>query len=232
MSLSDTATVERPTPPPTGVRRVSARLVGATALVVLVVAMLLNTKFLTPEQVAAIAPKPFDPAQTAAGLWAEAQSEVPGRAAPLAELLPALQTDVKGAAAKYQAGSPNENAYVFPVTTQATVTQVTDTALQLQVPGLPPQPPVFVPLGTAVNGTVVRDAMGFTFAQAPDQARYQYVGDELKKLMLAQLATEQANQLQGKQITVVGVLNVIAPSNAVPAAKPVSIQPITIKAGA
>lgn len=206
------------------------RLIGAAVLVALLVAMVLNTRFLTPEQVAAIAPKPFDPAGTAAELWTRAQADLPGRAVPIARLAPALRTDVKGAAATSKAVSPNEGAYVFPVTARGTVTQVTDTNLQLAVPGLPPSAAVFVPLGTAVNGTVVRDAMGFTFAQAPDQTRYQYVGDELKKLMLAQLDKEQVATLEGKEVTVVGVLGVIAPTNTVPAAKPLSIQPITVTA--
>lgn len=219
MSVGNIALPEKPR---------TRRIAGLAALAVLLVAMVLNTRFLTPEQVAAIAPKPFDPAATAAGLWSDAQQKLPAQAAPLAQVLPALQTDVKAAAARYKAASPNEGAYIFPVTARGTVTQLTDTALALQVPGLPAQASVFVPLGTAVNGTVVRDAMGFTFAQAPDQTRYQYVGDELKKLMLAQLDKERPAGLQGREVTVVGVLNVIAPGNTVPAAKPVSIQPLTL----
>ena len=216
----------RPQPSPSS--RMRSRLIGAGLLLVLLVAMVLNTKFLTPDEVAAIAPHPFDPAQTAAGLWKQAQADLPGRAAPLAQLLPALQTDVKAAADKFKATSPNENSFVFPVRVDATVAAATDEALRLEVPGLPPQTQVLVPLGTAVNGTVVRDAMGFTFAQAPDQTNYQYVGDELRKLMQQQVQDEKAATLAGKKVTVVGALNVIAPTNTVPAAKPVSVQPITI----
>lgn len=216
-------------PRPSSSSRTRNRLIGAGLVLVLLIAMVLNTKFLTPQEVAAIAPKPFDPAQTAAGLWQRAQSELPGRATPLAQLVPALQTDVKGAAQKFKATSPNENSYFFPVTVDAPVVQATPDALRLQVPGFPPQALVLVPLTTGINGTVIRDAMGFTFAQAPDQTNFQYVGDELRKLMQNQVQQEKAATLQGKQVTVVGAIDVIATTNTVPTAKPVSIQPISIK---
>ena len=159
------------------------RLIAGALLAVLVILMVLNTKFLTPEEVAAIAPKAFDPAQSAADIWAKAQSDLPAQAAPAGEVIPAFQSDVKGAAAKYKAVSPNENSYVFPVTVSGTVVEASATALKLQVPGVPAATPVLVPLSTGLNGTVVRDLMGFKFADAPGQTQFQFVGDELKKLM-------------------------------------------------
>jgi len=210
---------------------VRPRLVGAALLVVLVVAMVLNTRFLTPQEVAAIAPKAFDPAQIATDLYAKAQSGLTAGAAPLGQVVPAFQSDVKAAANTFKATSPNEGAYVFPVTATATVTEATATALKLQVDGVPAQTQILVPLTTAVNGAAVRDGMGFTFGQAPDQTRYQYVADELRKLMLAALATAVPDPaaVQGKKVTVLGVVAVLATGAAVPAAKPVNIQPISIK---
>ena len=76
------------------------RLIAVALAVVLAVLMALNTKFLTPAEVAQIAPKPFDPTQTAAELWGKAQSDLPGQAAPLGEVVTAFQKDVKGAAAQ------------------------------------------------------------------------------------------------------------------------------------
>src|SRR4051812_23592124 len=96
-------------------RRINrTRVVGAVLLVALGVAMGWNTKFLTPAEVAAIAPKPFDPAQTAAGLYGKAQQELPDQAQPLGEVVPAVQDDLKAAAQKYKAVSPAEGSYVFP----------------------------------------------------------------------------------------------------------------------
>ena len=213
--------------------RTRARIIGAVVLVVLVVAMALNTKFLTPAEVAAIAPKPFDPAAIATDLYARAGDELPGRAQPLGEVVPALQADVAAAAEKYDATSPASKSYVFPVELTGTVAEATDASLRLQVDGVPAQTPVIIPLSTAVNGTVIRDLMGFKFADAPGQTGYQYVGDELKKLMLASIESSVPDPagLEGKKVTVVGALGVQATGSTVPRAKPLNVQPVTIEAG-
>jgi predicted lipoprotein len=208
------------------------RLIAGAVLAVLVVLMVLNTRFLTPAEVAAIAPKPFDPVQSAADVWTRAQNDLPAQAAPAGEVIPAFQSDIKAAAAQYKAVSPAENAYDFPVTVTGTVTEASSTSMRLQVPGVPAETPVIVPLSTALNGTVVRDVMGFKFADAPGQTQFQYVGDELKKLMQAEVQTlGDPAALQGKTVTVVGAVNVVATGNKVPAAKPVNVQPVSIEAG-
>ena len=213
--------------------RTRARIIGAVALLALVVAMALNTKFLTPAEVAAIAPKPFDPAQIATDLYTQAEQDLPGRAQPLGEVVPALQADVEAAAKKYQAATPAEGSYVFPVELTGTVTEASDASLRVEVDGVPSQTPVVVPLSTAVNGTVVRDLMGFKFADAPGQTAYQYVGDELKKLMLAKIESNVADpaSLQGKEVTVLGALGVQSSGKAVPAAKPLNVQAVSIEGG-
>ncbi len=213
--------------------RTRGRLVGAVLLVALVVAMALNTKFLTPAEVAAIAPKPFDPAAVATDLFAGAQADLPSRAQPLGEVVPALQADVAAAAEKYDASVPAEGSYVFPVRVTGTVAEASDASLRIEVDGVPAQTPVIVPLSTAVNGTVVRDVMGFKFADAPGQTDYQYVGDELKKLMLGQVeaSVPDAAALTGKQVTVLGALGVQATGKTVPRAKPLNVQPVSLEVG-
>lgn len=206
------------------------RLIAVAVLAVLAVAMVLNTKFLTPAEVAAIAPKPFDPAQVAAGLWGKAQSDFAAQAAPAGEVVPAVQTDVKSAAAKFKAVSPNENAYVFPVSASGTVVQASPTALRLQVAGVPAETPLLIPLSTGLNGTIVRDGLGFKFADAPGQTQFQYVGDELRKLMQAEVGKiGDPTALQGKTVKVVGPVSILATGNTVPVPKPVNIQPVTIE---
>ena len=213
--------------------RTRARIIGAVVLVVLVVAMALSTKFLTPAEVAAIAPKPFDPAGIATELYAKAGEELPDRAQLLGEVVPALQSDIAAAAEEFEATSPAEGSYVFPVELTGTVVEASDASLRVQVEGVPAQTPVIIPLSNAVNGTVVRDVMGFKFADAPGQTDYQYVGDELKKLMLADIESSVPDPaaLEGEQVTVVGDLDVEAPGSTVPRAKPLNVQPLTIEAG-
>ena len=215
-------------------RRISPRrIVGALVLVVLVVAMVLCTKFLTPAELAAIAPKPFDPATTAQDLYAKAETQIPSTASDLGEVVPALQSDPKSAADTYKAVSPSENAYVFPVKASGTVVEASDASLRLKVDGVPAQTTVIVPLTTAVNGSALRDAMGFKFADAPGQTQYQYVADELKKLVLSDLQSSVSDpaSLQGKQVEVVGVVSVTTTGGSpVPRAKPVNVQPLSVKA--
>jgi predicted lipoprotein len=209
------------------------QVIGAAVIVLLLVAMVLNTKFLTPEELAAAGPKKFDPKQTAAELYDKAKTDLPGQAKPLGEVVTALQSDVKAAADQYGAVSPSENTYVFPVTATATVTEGTQAALRLEVPDAPAQTPILLPTSTAVNGTVLRDAMGFKFADAPGQTDYQYVGDELKKLILAELSSsvDDPASLKGKEITLLGVISVLDSGGPQPKAKPVNVQPVTVEVG-
>ncbi len=208
------------------------RILGVAVIVALLVAMALNTKFLNPAELAAAGPVKFDPKQTADDLFTKAKTDLPGQAASFADVLTAIQSNAKSAAAKYKAVSPAENAYVFPVTTTASVADATDASLRLKVPGLSDQTPILVPLTTAINGSVLRDAMGFKFADAPGQTDYQYVGDELKKLMQAQMQSDISDPaaLKGKKITVVGVVNVLDTGSPQPKAKPINIQPLSVKA--
>ena len=204
-------------------------------IVVLLVAMVLSTKFLTPEELAAVGPKKFDPAQAANELWTKAQTEIPANAQPLGQVVPAMQKDLEAAATKYKAASPAEGTYAFPVKFDGTVTEASADSLRISVPGVPQQTAVIIPLTTAINGTAVRDAMGFKFADAPGQTDYQYVGDELKKLMQEQVKSGVSDpaSLKGKKVSGSGVVVVLSPSGAPPPpAKPVNVQPVTIEAGA
>jgi predicted lipoprotein len=207
--------------------------IGLGLIVVLIIAMVLSTKFLTPEELAAVGPKKFDPAQTASDLWTKAQTEIPANAQPLGQVVPAVQTDVKAAVTKYKAVSPAEGAYAFPVKFEGTVTEASADSLRVSVPGVPQETAVIIPLTTAINGTAVRDAMGFKFADAPGQTDYQYVGDELKKLMQEEVKSNVSDpaSLKGKKVSGSGVIVVLSPSGAPqPKAKPVNVQPVTIEA--
>jgi predicted lipoprotein len=203
-------------------------------ILVLIVAMVLSTKFLTPQELAAVGPKKFDPKQAAADLWAKAQTDVPANAQPLGEVIPAIQSDLKGAVTKYKAVSAAAGSYDFLVKLDGTVTDATADSLRVTVTGVPSETPLIIPLTTAINGTAVRDAMGFKFADAPGQTDYQYVGDELKKLMQEQVKSSLSDpaSLKGKKISATGIVAVLSPSGAPqPKPKPVNVQPVTTKAG-
>lgn len=207
-----------------------SRLIGAAIVVVLLVAMVLSTKFLNPTELADALPKKFDPKATGAEVFTRAKAELPVKVKPLGEVIPAIQSDTKAAAQTYGAVSPGEGSYVFPVTTTATVIDASAASLRLKVDGAG-DTPVLVPLTTAINGTTIRDVMGFKFADAPGQTDFQRVGDELKKLMQTEISGEISDpaSLKGKQVTVIGAVGITGSGNAVPKAKPISVQPISVK---
>lgn len=208
------------------------RLIGLGLVVALLVVMALNTKFLTPAELAAALPKPFDAQATAADLYARAQTELPGKAQPLGEVVTAIQADPKAAAEKYQAVSPTTDSYVFAVTATATVSKATADLLRVDVDGVSDPTQILVPLTTAVNGTALRDMMGFKFADAPGQTDFQYVGDEIKKLIQADIASSVKDpaSLEGKKVMLVGVISVQDTGSPPPKAKPISVQPLSLKA--
>ena len=210
------------------------RVIGLAVAVALIVAMIFSTKFLTPTELAAALPKPFNPEETAAQLYAKAKTEVPSKAADLGQVLTAVQNDPKKAAQTYKAVSPTADSYTFAVKTTATVSDASSANLRLTVPDAPNGTPVLVPLSTAVNGSPVRDFMNFKFADAPGQTDYQYVSDELKKLIQSGAKSDVSDPagLKGKKVTVVGVIDVPTTDGAPPPkAKPVNVQPLSVKAG-
>jgi predicted lipoprotein len=209
------------------------RILGAVVLVALLVAMALNTKFVTPKELASIGPESFDAKTTAVSLFKKARTEFEAKSAPLPEVVTAIQTDPKTAGEKYDAASPSEGTRIFAVTATGKVTDATRDALTLKVPGVTGETQVLVPLTTAINGTVLRDALGFKFADAPGQSDYQFVGDELKKLMQAEVTKGLGGDpaaIKGKEITVLGVISVVG-NDPQPKAKPVNIQPVSVEVG-
>jgi predicted lipoprotein len=204
-------------------------------VVVVLIAMVFSTKFLTPEELTAALPKQFNPQEAASELWTKAQTEIPANAQPLGEVVPAMQKDLEAAATQYKAVSPAEGTYAFPVEFNGTVEEASEASLRISVPGVPQQTAVIIPLTTAISGTAVRDATGFKFADAPGQTEFQFVGDELKKLMQEQVKSSVSDpaSLQGKKVSGSGVVVVVSPTGSPPPpAKPVNVQPVTIEAGA
>lgn len=205
------------------------RGIGAGLAIVLIVVMALNTKFLTPEEVSALGPETFDPAKEAQTLFTQAQNDL--TFAPADEVVPDLHTDVKAAAEKHGGISTSDTAHTFPVALDGTVSEASDSSIQVTVDGVPKETKIILPLTTAVNGTVLRDAMGFKFADAPGQTEYQYVGDEIKKLIQQQVSesVDDPAGLKGKNVQVTGLLAVQATGKAVPKPKPLNIQIVTIE---
>ena len=152
------------------------------------VAMIASTKFFTPEELAAALPKPFDPGDGRRRAVPEGGHRAGRRKAkPLGEVVAGRPDRPEGGRGEVPGGRPERVELGLPGHRHRDGDRgQRRVSLRLKVDGVPEQTPVIVPLGTAIKGTVVRDVMGFKFADAPGQTDYQYVGDELKKLMQAE----------------------------------------------
>jgi predicted lipoprotein len=206
------------------------RIGGAVALAALLVAMTLSTRFVTPDELASIGPEAFDPAQTAADLFAEANKTIPDAATPLPELLSGLQKDVAKTAEDLGASKPNDTTYLFPVRGTATVVATQQQAVEITVEGVPGTTPLSLASGPAANGAVLRDALGFKFGDASNQTTYQQVGDELKALVREQIEQGTGAKIApGSKLDFTGIVSVTDTGMPQPAAKPVQIQPLTVE---
>lgn len=215
-------------------RSTPLRVVGAAVVAALLVAMTLSTRFVTPEELASIGPEVFDPQQVADELFTEANETVPESATPLPELLTGLEQDVAATAEDRGAATPNETTYLFPVSGEATVVTAQREAVEITVDGVSPETPLSIAAGPTVNGTVLRDALGFRFGDASNQTTYQQVGDALKTLVQEQVAQGIGDQgtdglTRGTKIGFTGIVSVTDTGAPQSPAKPVQVQPLTVE---
>jgi predicted lipoprotein len=201
-----------------------ARLVAGGAVVVLVIAMALSTKFLTPEEVSALNPEAFNAETFVEEEFPGLKEEITRSATDIAVLAPAVAKDPAAAGAQY-GQDLGSGAFAFPVTATGEATQVDAEFILLSVPGLPAQVEVRIPLGAAVSGTPVRDATGtLKFGDFVDQTAFQSVANELKlKIERDVLSTIDPQAVKGTQITVVGAWATGGPPNSF------IIQPVSIE---
>lgn len=204
------------------------RVIGAVATVLVLVALFLDSSFLTAEELAAAGPEEFDPQQTAQELFEQVDDELLGQALPLGEVVTAVQEDLPAAARDLGATQPDDTTYVFVVRATGRVTEANDRVVSLEVEGVPAPTPVSISVGPAVSGTVLRDALGFTFADAPTQSAFQSVGDELKTLMQGELGRTPA---RGSTVSVEGVLSITDTGSPQSPQRPVNIQPVSLRDG-
>lgn len=217
-----------------GRNKLTTRLVGGGALVVLVVAMLLNTKFLTPEEVEALTPEQFDPQATAGELHSTVQQETAQDPAELSELAAALDEDSEAAAEQYDAMSPSEGVEAYAVTLTGTVEEGSADSLILDVDGIDSARQIVVPLTTAVDGNLIRDISGFRFGDAPGQTEYQQVGGEISSLMTSALSEalgDDPENLSGETVSVDGVLRYMVTDSEGADERPLIIQALSVEVG-
>ncbi len=176
---------------------------GALGALVVLVAMYLSTTFLSPAEEAKVNPPPFNGETYSAEAFPKQAAAIEEKAVDLGTLIPAVEKDVKSAAQQYGVDSGSGN-YTFPVKATATVIDVDENFIHLESPVRGDR--VLIPLGLAVNGTPVRDALGtITFGDFIDQTDFQTVANQFKLIIEKDvLAPADPANLTGKTVSVVG----------------------------
>lgn len=192
------------------------KLIVPAALFVLLVLMIVNTKFLFGNEATQAAPGTFSPSSFAQEKYeSEIAPDIDKRATDLVTVATAIKAD-SAAAAKQYGVAAGTSAPVYSVKFAGTAGKPDPNGLvQVTVPGLPADMKVLVQTGPAVNGTAIRDATGkVDFSQFKNQIDYQNVGAELnnqvKKLVLAKL---DSAAIEGKQLDVVGAFQLVSPTS-------------------
>ncbi len=179
------------------------RLVALGVAVVLLIAMAFSTKWLTPEEEAALIPEKFNAATFAAEAFSEITDKVKANAVDITELAPAVASNMNTAGKQY--GVDSGGKYTVPVKITAPVESVDANFITLSTPEIEGFV-VRIPIAAALNGTAVRDVTGeYTFGDFIDQTAYQAVANELKLVMQRRIIDPlDKATLPGKTVTVYG----------------------------
>jgi predicted lipoprotein len=187
--------------------------VGVVCVILLLVAMALNTKVVNINSQVAAQPGAFDPAAYGAAQFPKIQSEIESRAVDAATLAAAIAKDPTAAGTKY--GVQGEIGPEFSVKFTGLAGKPMFGVYTINVPGVSNSVTVRVQTGPAINGTDVRDATGsITFGQFTNQIDYQNAGsalnNEVKKQVLAKV---DVAKLSGKTVSIVGVFQLVVPNS-------------------
>jgi predicted lipoprotein len=186
--------------------RMLARFFWPAAIVILLVAMALDTRFLSRQEVGSLNPAEFNAKDFAAAQYPKIVAAVEAKAVDLKEVAAAVAADPSAAGPKY-GNVAGTDKYAIPVRFTGKVTEADAGLLTVDVAGLPARSVVRVALGQAANGTALRDAPGtLKFMDFQNQTDYQQTANELKTRMLADVAAKvDLASARGATATVTGV---------------------------
>lgn len=205
MSLQPAPTINRRVTP--GVRRI----IAAVAIIILLGAMVLDTKVVIIGSAEDARKVAFSPEEYGRSEFPNIQSAVDHRAVSAATLASAIAKDK--AAAEKEYGVPANVGTEFSVKFTGVVGEGKSGIYTVKVDDVPSTLVIRVQTGPAINGTDLRDATGtITFGQFTNQIEYQNAGSALNNEMKKQvLSTIDNTKLTGKTISVVGVFKLINP---------------------
>lgn len=197
---------------PAARRRPSTRLIGIGLTVLVVVAILLSSTYKEPGETTATGREAFDPAAYGAETFPKAVSTLEENSVPIDELLPALADDQEAASEQYgkrQGSSP----YSFSTSGEGVAGKAENGLMEVKVDGLPDDTTVSLQVGPAINGTAIRDAVGFIeFGQFVNQVEYAGAATALNDQVKAEvLEGVDPASLEGKTVSFLGAFSLITP---------------------
>jgi predicted lipoprotein len=188
------------------------RLIGAGVVVALLVAMAFSTTWQDADKPIEGAPVAFDPASYGKETYRpKVVPAIEEAAVELPTLAEALAADPAAAGEQYGKRPAPSSPFSYAVTLTGTAGPAENGLMPVTVPGVDGR--VQVQVGPAVNGTALRDAVGFIeFGQFLNQVEYADAATALNTEMKAELLSKvDAASLNGKQVTVVGATTVLTP---------------------
>jgi predicted lipoprotein len=203
---------------------IRARVVWPGVVVLLLVAIGFATEYRPIDAPHAATQQAFDPAAFAAQTYEpQVVPEIQRSAVELPVLLPALATDPEAAGEQY-GRRPGTGPYNYAVRGSGVAGNVRNGLLPVTVPGVPDGTNVYVQVGPAINGTALRDAVGFiTFGQFLNQVEYADAATALNEAMKQRvLAGLDPASLSGKTVSFVGAYTALTPTT-------VTITPVELQ---
>jgi predicted lipoprotein len=204
-----------------------ARWIWTGAVAMLVLAIGFATEYRPIDAPQTAAQQAFDPAAFAAQTYkGQVVPELRKSAVDLSVLLPALAQDPQATGQQY-GRRQGDGPYNYPVRGTGVAGGVRSGLLQVTVPGAPPDTQVYVQVGPAINGTALRDAVGFiTFGQFLNQVEYAdaatALNNEVKQRVLAGL---DPAALSGNTISFVGAFTALTPTTVTITPVELEVQP-------
>jgi len=208
----NTTTTKRSSSAPGGLSPAVRRAIPVAVVVVLLIAMGLDTKYVPIGSSIGAGPEAFDPATYGQSEYPKVKAAVEQRAVDAPTLAAAIAQDQAAAGKQYgvKGGISPEMAVKFT----GIVGEGKSGIFNVAVDGVE-NVTIRVQTGPAINGTSLRDGAGnIKFGDFTNQIEYQNaaaaLNNEMKKEVLANI---DRDNLSGKTVSVTGVFGLINPKN-------------------
>lgn len=204
------------------------RLIGIGLGVLLLAAMALDTTYKDSDapKTTAGGREAFAPAKYGVKTYPKAVATLEKEAQPLSELVPAMRKDLE-AAGKQFGHREGSSPYSFATNGEAIAGETRSGLMRVRVPGVPKGTTVSLQVGPAINGTAIRDAVGFiSFNQFVNQVDYADAATALNNQVKAKvLKGVDPKSLKGKKVAFTGAFTALGPSV-------VTVTPVKLETGA